>query len=112
MTFKEMLVEQAERASEINIEEEMSTIKAKLAEHADERAFTISLIKSKTNWTFLTGYREWSKITLLIPKGCYPYSYRQQFVDALLGLGFTEDDISFDVGSTEVYDYYNIKVTW
>ena len=112
MTFKEKLVKQAESASEINIEEEIGKVKAKLTEYADERAFTISLIKSKSSWTLMTGYREWSKITLLIPKGCNPYNYRQRFVTALFGLGFTEDDISFDVGSTEVYDYYNIKLRW
>ena len=112
MTFKEKLIERAERASEINIEEEMNVIKTRMAENADERVFTIALVKSKTRFPLITGIGVNNQITLFVPKRCNPHRYRQQFVDALLDLGFEEEDISLEIESSDVFDSYDIKVTW
>lgn len=112
MTFKEKLIKQAERASEINIEEEINIIKTKMAENAEGREFTISLIKPTSNRIFAVGASGTNWFNTFIPKKYAPCDYRKKFVDALLGLGFEEKDISLETRSFKDLDYYDIKVTW
>lgn len=112
MTFKETLIEQAKRANKINIEKEMNTIKTKMAANVEEREFTISLIKSKTCFPLTAGSELNNRISLFVPRMCNPHRYRQQFVGALFGLGFEEEDITLEIDSCDAFDSYNIKVTW
>lgn len=115
MTFKEKLVEQAERAnvSEINIEKEIGIIKAKMAERAEEREFTISLIKSTSNQPIFIGRDRVGCFSTFVPKKCAPHLYRGKFVDALLDLGFEEKDITFEEDTSfSEFHSYDIKITW
>jgi hypothetical protein len=111
MTFKEKLIEQAERASEINIEKEMDIIKARMAENAEGREFTICLINPTKRGTMAIGGGT-NHFQTFVPAGCKPYEYQRIFLDALQGLGFTVEDISLEVKSFKGYDSYNIKITW
>ena len=110
MTFKETLIEQAKRASEINIEEEMKVIKARMAEYAAERNFVIYLIKQKRGTMAIGGRAR--HFETFVPFGCDPQRYQRMFIDALLDLGFEEEDISLEIESFKEFDSYNIKVTW
>ena len=112
MTFKELLVEQADNYEvNIDITEDMEQIKTAMAMCPYKRSFTINLIQ--TRGVIAVGREEGGAISLFVPAGYSPLAYRQKFIDALLELGFAEEDITITQKYCKKgYNLYSIYVKW
>lgn len=112
LTFREELTLEADNnAANIDISEDIESIKKKIKECVDYRSFTISLVKAHK--TMAIGTYHPNMIDLFIPELVAPLHYRQLFVNELTKLGFIEEEcMELYIQETNLCDYYNIKLTW
>ena len=108
MTFKEQLVI---KANEININEEIEQIKEKMEKFSHKRKFKIELIKVHVVMA-IGGNSCSNHIDFFIPDNVSPEHYQQLFIDKLIELGFSNEDIVLETEHIKSYDNYMINVKW
>ena len=112
-SFKDTLSEKAnEFERNADIKEHVRIIKLKMDEHANERHFTIHLVEIKPGHTIALGTACGPIYQTFIPKEVEPWVYMKLFTEALIELGFREEDIEKGAGDTDYCYYYNLKVRW
>ena len=109
-TFKERLSEKADMLT-VDINEHMSTVKAKMNEAASYRKFSISLWKSKPGACIAIGNGCTTNYSAFVPYGIEEWVYVRAFRVALEELGF--DNIETELTTdNSTYDCYTLKVKW
>lgn len=111
MTFAEKLKYRADMFEmDLNVHEEILSIKKNMEKHFTRREYIIDLYKAKC--TMAIGGNCDMRSSFFIPRDVAPLHYRQLFIDELYKLGFTDDNIELDDNDQERYHLYKIIVRW
>ena len=109
-TFKERLSEKADMLA-VNINEHMSTVKARMNEAASYRKFSIRIWKHKPGACIAIGNGCTHSYSAFVPDDIEDWVYVRAFRIALEDLGF--DNIEIELATdNNPYDCYTLKVKW
>lgn len=110
-TFKQELTDKADLYEKaIDISEDIEYIKERMNYWCSKREYTIHLIRSKGPMAI--GDASSNVTSRFIPKLLSPEYYRKLFVDEFKKLGFKETDMELSSRFTDLYDSYDIELTW
>ena len=113
-TFKEQLVEKAERSLTLDdIQTHIEAIKKKMNAYYQERTFTVDLILPKPKSCIAFGSSCSAPIyTTFVPRGCAPEHYVELFTKAFIALGFSSQDMTFTCKDFNDHENYSIILKW
>lgn len=113
-TFKERLVEKAERSLTLDdIQTHIESIKKKMNTYYQERTFTVDLILPNPKSCIAFGSSCNAPIyTTFVPRGCAPEHYVELFTKAFIALGFSSQDMTFTCTDFNDHKNYSIILKW
>lgn len=113
--FKEQLIKKAnsEQLNKKDITEHIEKIKQLMLVNSVARQFTLELLEVKFGaHVGICTDQQGTSYTTFIPKHVTPQKYHQLFAEAFLDLGFTMQDMRFEIQECSNYYIYKIVLWW
>lgn len=113
--FKEQLTKKANsgQLNKKDIPEHIKKIKQLIQANTIARQFTLELLEVKFGASVsICADQQGTSYTTFIPKHVTPQKYHQLFAEAFLDLGFTMQDMRFEIQEFANYYIYRIVLWW